>query len=105
LPESVLRMYRRKLKSESLIVNSFAYVGLLSGLALFLGLVAVNVLYMNRELWFFLIATVVFLVSSRVFAGILGGIIGDELAYKIANKHLAEDWANHIAEREAKLCE
>ena len=49
-------MYQRKQKRESLIVNSFAYLGLALGLALFLGLVAINVLYLDRALWFFIVA-------------------------------------------------
>ena len=54
LPLDVLDMHRRKLKRESLIVNSFAYLGLALGLALFLGMVAINVLYLDKAFWFFL---------------------------------------------------
>ncbi len=100
LPQDVLDMHRRKLKRESLVVNSFAYLGLALGLALFLGMVAINVLLMQKALWFFLFATFVFLVGSRVLAGILGGVIGDEIGYRYANKHLAEDWAAHVSQRE-----
>ena len=100
LPAGVIAMYRRKQRRESLIVNSLAYLGLALGLALFLGLVAVNVLYLERALWFFLLATVIFLVGSRLLAGIFGGIIGDELGYRYASRHLAEDWASHVAQRE-----
>jgi hypothetical protein len=100
VPQDVLDMHRRKLKRESVVVNSFAYVGLALGLAIFLGMVAINVLYMEKALWFFLLATFVFLVGSRVLAGIFGGIIGDEVGYRYANKHLAEDWAEHVAQRE-----
>ena len=52
-------------------------------MALFLGLVAINVLYLNKALWFFLLATVIFLVGSRILAGIIGGIIGDEIGYRL----------------------
>jgi len=101
VPPEVVAMHRRMRRRESIIVNSFAYVGLALGLALFLGLVAINVLYLNRELWFFVIATVVFLVGSRVLAGILGGYIGDEIAYRYGHKKLAEDWRQHLATRES----
>ncbi len=102
LPGAVLEMYRRKLRSESLIVNSFAYLGLFLGLALYLGLVAINVLYLDKALWFFVVATVIFLVASRMFAGLFGGYIGDELGYRVANRHLAEDWTAHLSQREAE---
>ncbi len=100
LPPEIVYMYRAKMKRESVIVNSFAFFGLFLGLALFLGLVAVNVLYMEKAFWFFLIALVTFIIGSRLLAGIFGGIIGDELGYKYAQKKLAEDWTNHVAERE-----
>jgi hypothetical protein len=100
LPDAVIEMYQRKQKRESIIVNSFAYLGLALGLAIFLGMVAINVLYLDRALWFFVVATLVFLVGSRLLAGILGGIVGDEVGFRYAQKHLAEDWAAHVAERE-----
>ncbi len=100
VPQEVLDMHRRKLKRESLVVNSFAYLGLALGLAIFLGMVAINVLYMEKALWFFILATFVFLVGSRMLAGIFGGIFGDEIGYRYANKHLAEDWATHVSDRE-----
>jgi len=105
LPADVLEMHRRMRKRESLIVNTLAYLGLALGLALFLGMVAINVLYMDRALWFFLLATAVFLIGSRLLAGLLGGIVGDEIAYRYANKRLAEDWAAHVARRETRRAE
>jgi hypothetical protein len=104
VPRDVVVMHRRMRKRESLIVNSFAFFGLGLGLALFLGLVAINVLYLDRELWFFVIATVVFLVGSRVFAGIIGGYIGDEIGFRYGHKKLAEDWRRHLATREGQNC-
>lgn len=100
VPRDVVLMHRRMRKRESVIVNSFAFLGLGLGLALFLGLVAINVLYLDRELWFFVIATVVFLVASRVLAGLIGGYIGDEIGYSYGHKKLAEDWRQHLADRE-----
>ena len=100
LPPEVVEMQRRKLRRESLIVNSFAYLGLALGMALFLGMVAINVLYLDKALWFFLLATLVFLVGSRVLAGVLGGVVGDEAGYRYANKRLAEEWADHLQQRE-----
>jgi hypothetical protein len=100
LPDEVLAMHRRKLKRESVVVNSFAYLGLAMGLVIFLGMVAINVLYMEKALWFFILATFIFLVGSRVLAGIVGGVIGDEIGYRVANRHLAEDWAEYVSRRE-----
>ena len=102
IPADVVEMYRRKQKRESVVVNSFAYLGLALGMALFLGLVAINVLYLNRAFWFFLLSLVLFLVGSRLFAGIFGGVIGDEVGYRYANKRLAEDWASHVTRRESE---
>lgn len=102
VPRNVVEMNLRMRKRESIIVNAFAYVGLALGLALFLGLVAINVLYLDRELWFFFIATAVFLVGSRVLAGILGGFIGDEVGYRYGHRKLAEEWREHVAEREGQ---
>ena len=102
VPRDVVEMHRRMRKRESVIVNSFAFFGLGLGLALFLGLVAINVLYLDRELWFFVIATVVFLVSSRVLAGLIGGYIGDEIGYLYGHRKLAEDWRQHLATREGQ---
>lgn len=100
VPEAVVEMHRRKQNRESLIVNAFAYLGLGLGLALFLGMVAINVNYLDRALWFFFIAIGVFLIGSRILAAVVGGIIGDEIGYRYANKRLAEDWARHVSERE-----
>ena len=100
LPPVMLEMHRRKMKRESIIVNSFAYLGLALGLAIFLALVAVNVLLLEKALWFFLLASAIFLVGSRLLAGVFGGIIGDEIGFRYANKRLSEDWAAHVHERE-----
>lgn len=102
VPRDVVLMHRQMRKRESVIVNSFAFFGLGLGLAIFLGLVAINVLYLDRELWFFVIATVVFLVASRVLAGLIGGYIGDEIGYRYGHKKLAEDWRQHLSTREGQ---
>ncbi len=100
VPDAVVEMHRRKQRRESLVVNSFAYFGLALGLALFLSLVAVNVLFLDKALWFFVLATVLFLAGSRLFAAIFGGVIGDEVGYRYANRKLAEEWAAFVVERE-----
>jgi hypothetical protein len=101
IPRDVVAMHSRKQRRESLVVNSFAYFGLGLGLGLFLALVAVNVLWLDKAFWFFVLAMVIFLVGSRLFAAIFGGMIGDEVGFRYANRRLAEDWAAHVAGRES----
>jgi hypothetical protein len=101
VPDEVIEMQRVKLKRESIVVNSFAFAGLGLGLAVFLGMVAINVLYLDKALWFFAIAFAVFLLGSRLLAAIIGGIIGDEVGYRYANSRLASDWAEHVSRRES----
>ena len=103
VPREIIEMYRRKQRRESVVVNSFAYLGLGLGLALFLAMVAINVLYLDKAFWFFLVATAVFLIGSRLLAGILGGVVGDEVGYRYAKKRLTEDWAAHVAKRDTQL--
>ncbi len=102
IPSAVIEMFQRKQRRESLIVNAFAFLGLFLGLALFLGLIAIDVFYLDRTLWLLIVSLVVLLVSSRLFAGLLGGVIGDEVGYRYANDRLAEEWAAHVHEREAE---
>jgi len=60
---------------------------------------------MESALWFFVIATVVLLIASRLFPALLGGVIGDEVGFRYANKRLAEDWTDHVARREIQRSE
>jgi hypothetical protein len=69
----------RHRKRESLIVNSFAFAGLTLGLVLFIALVAVAVFQFDASVWALAGATAVLLVGGRIFAGILGGWIGDAI--------------------------
>jgi len=57
---------------------------------------------MESALWFFVIATVVLLIASRLFPALLGGVIGDDVGFRYANKRLAEDWTDHVAKRETE---
>jgi hypothetical protein len=100
IPDDVIEMQRVKHKRESIVVNSFAYLGLGLGLTIFLGMVAINVLYLDKALWFFILATVVLFVGGRLLPAIVGGVIGDEVGYRYANGKLAQDWAAHVSRRE-----
>jgi hypothetical protein len=79
-------------KRESLVVNSFAFAGLFLAVLIFMVLVAVAVYLMDQSLWMLGFATVFLLVGGRVFAGLLGGWIGDNVGYDYAHRKLVLEW-------------
>ena len=99
LPGEVLDMHLRKRKRESLIVNSFAYAGLALSLALFLAGVAAVYFWWDRNFWLLVLNLILLVVTSRVFPGVLGGLVGDEVGFRYAGKRLAEDWTEHVSRR------
>ncbi len=101
IPQDAFALYRRMRKRESLIVNSFAFAGLGLGLVLFIVLAWVAVYRMDQSLWMLAAATAVFIVGGRVFAGLLGGWIGDSIGYDYAHRKLAVEWAEFERERDA----
>lgn len=103
LPLDFFDLYKRMRRRESLIVNSFAYAGLALGLVLFIVLVAVAVYRFDQSLWMLAFATAVLIVGGRVFAGILGGWIGDQIGYDYARRKLAVEWRAYEAAREVRL--
>jgi hypothetical protein len=103
LPMEFGALYRRMRKRESLIVNSFAFAGLGLGVLLFIVLVAVAVYVFDQSLWMLAFATLVLLVGGRVFAGLLGGWLGDSIGYNYAHRKLADEWRDYEREREVAL--
>jgi len=103
IPTEFFDLYRRMRKRESLIVNSFAFAGLGIGLVLFIALVAVAVFRFNASVWALAGALVVLLAGGRIFAGILGGWIGDAIGYDYAHKRLVLEWQEYEREREERL--
>lgn len=103
LPMEFGALYRGMRKRESLIVNSFAFAGLGLGVVLFTVLVAVAVYRFNQSLWMLGFATLVLLVGGRVFAGILGGWIGDSVGYNYAHRKLVDEWHEYERAREIEL--
>ena len=101
IPSEFFVLYRNMRKRESLIVNSFAFAGLGIGLVLFIVLVWLAVYRYEQSLWLLAIATGVFMVGGRVFAGLLGGWIGDNVGYDYAQKKLALEWADYERARES----
>jgi hypothetical protein len=100
LPMEFGALYRRMRKRESLIVNSFAFAGLGLGVLLFVVLVAVAVYVFHQSLWWLAFATLVLIVGGRVFAGLLGGWIGDNVGYNYAHKKLIVEWHEYARQRD-----
>ena len=99
LPPELFALYRRMRRRESIIVNSFAFAGLGIGLALFIALVALAVYRYDQSLWLLGESVVVLIVGGRVFAGILGGWIGDAIGYDYAQRKLVEEWREYDRDR------
>ena len=101
VPQEVLAMFRQLRRRESLVVNGFAYAGLFSGVATFIGVF--YVLFMvGAGVWWYVFDIALLFVLSRVLAGLLGGYVGVEIGYRFARRKLAEEWAAYAAEREAE---
>jgi hypothetical protein len=100
IPPEFFALYKAMRKRESLIVNSFAYAGLAIALTLFVALVAVAVYRYDAAWGWLAFATAVFIVGGRVFAGLLGGWIGDNIGYDYARRKLALEWAEFDRDRE-----
>ena len=96
VPDAVVEMLRRQRKTESRIVNGFAYLGLtlavVGGLALVLG-----VPFLRANLiWATVVYAAVLIVGGRVLAGVLGGYYGDRIGYERARGRLLEGWAEWV---------
>jgi hypothetical protein len=100
LPADFGALYKRMRRRESLIVNAFAFAGLALGVLLFGIVVAIAVYPLDGSIPMLIFSLVVLLVGGRVFAGLLGGWIGDDIGYNYARRKLAEEWRAYEAERE-----
>ncbi len=103
IPADVFALYKRMRRREAIIVNSFAFTGLGLGLLLFIVLVAVAVYRFDASLWMMAAATAVLIVGGRIFAGLLGGWIGDSIGYDFAHGKLVLEWQRYEREREERL--
>ena len=102
IPEVIIDMLQAQRKTESRIVNGFAYLGLtlavVGGLVLVLG-----VPYLRAHLiWATIVYAAVLIVGGRVLAGVLGGYYGDRIAYERARGRLREGWAEWVLERDKR---
>lgn len=98
VPREVLLMFRSLRRRESLVVNSFAYAGLLLGVLIFIVAFAV-MFFSGAGIWWYVGDIVALFVVSRLLAGLLGGVWGDDVGYRYARRRLAEDWSAYEAER------
>ncbi len=103
IPIDFFDLYRRMRKREAIIVNTFAFAGLALGLLLFILLVALAVYRLHQSLWALGGATVALIVGGRIFAGLLGGWIGDSIGYDYAHRKLIVEWQDYERAREARL--
>jgi len=95
IPDPILKMFKQLRRRESLVVNGFAYVGLFTGVALFIGIFFV-LFSTGASVWWYVFDIVFLFVSARVLAGLLGGYIGDEVGYSYARRKLVEDWDAYV---------
>jgi hypothetical protein len=101
VPNAVVEMLRAQRKTESRIVNGFAYLGLT--IAVVVGLVVVLALPFFRDnlIAATVLYAVILLVGGRSLAGVLGGYYGDRIAFGRARTRLRARWAEWVVEREA----
>ena len=98
VPSEVLEMFRQLRRRESLVVNSFAYLGL--GLGVLTFIVIFYVIYtLNASVWWFVSNIIMLFVLSRVLAGLLGGVVGDEVGFRYARRKLVEEWREYEVAR------
>ncbi len=84
-------MYKQLRRRESIVVNGFAYLGLFSAVAIFIGIFYV-LFTTGANVWWYVFDIVLLFVLARALAGIVGGFIGDELGFRYSRRKLAEDW-------------
>lgn len=100
VPREVLLMFRAMRRRASLVVNSFAYLGLLLGVLIFIGVFYV-IFELNADIWWYIFDIVLLFVLARVLAGLLGGFVGDELGFRYSRRKLAEEWRAYEQTRDA----
>ncbi len=95
VPDPILMMFKQMRRRESLVVNGFAYFGMFSGVAIFIGIFIV-LFSTGANFWWYVFNIVLLFVLARVLAGLLGGYIGDEVGYNYARRKLVEDWETYV---------
>jgi hypothetical protein len=98
VPSEVIEMFRRMRRRESLVVNSLAFAGLFLGVIIFIA-IFYALFILGANIWWYVFDIVLLFVLSRGLAGLIGGIIGDNLGYRYSRRKLAEEWAQYEAWR------
>jgi len=98
VPREVLLMFRSMRRRESLVVNSFAYLGLALGVLIFIGVFYI-IFSLDAAIWWYVFDIVLLFVLARALAGLLGGYVGDELGFRYSRRKLVEEWQAYEAER------
>lgn len=100
VPEEITEILRQQRKTESTIVNSFAFLGVLIAVVGGLGVV-LGIPYLRDHL---LPATIVYafilLIGVRGLAGFLGGYYGDRIGYERARRNTVASWKAFEATRD-----
>jgi len=100
VPDEITEILRRQRKTESTIVTSFAFLGVLIAVIGGLGVV-LGIPYLRDHL---LPATIVYaiilLIGVRGLAGFLGGYYGDRIGYERARKATIASWREFEATRD-----
>ena len=91
VPRDVLLMFQSMRRRASLVVNSFAYAGLLLGVLIFIAVFYV-IFMLGGDIWWYIFDIVLLFVVARVLAGLLGGFVGDELGFRYSRRKLIEEW-------------
>jgi hypothetical protein len=100
VPDGVIAMFRRKRRRESLVVNSFAYIGLALSVVIFI-VVFYFIFMSGGNLWLYAFNIALLFVLARVLAGLIGGFVGDDLGFRYARRKLADEWREYEAGRES----
>ena len=98
VPDEILTMFRQLRSRESMIVNGFAYAGMLLGVLIFIAIFYV-LFTVNANVWWYVFNIILLFVLARGLAGLLGGFIGDDIGYRYARRKLIEEWTGFEAER------
>ncbi|MGB2695184.1 MAG: zinc ribbon domain-containing protein [Dehalococcoidia bacterium] len=96
VPDDVLAMFRSMRRRESMVVNGFAYLGLMLGVVIFIAVFYVLFLK-NANVWWYVFDIALLFVLARVLAGLLGGFWGDEVGFNYSRRKLTEDWQAYEA--------
>ena len=101
VPAEVLAALTQQRKTESMIVNGLAYLGLLiavlGGLAIVLGIPALR----DNLIAAFVVYALILLIGGRGLAGVLGGHYGDRIGFERARRNTVTTWEQIVAQREA----